>query len=122
MQVMTSMEYDDEEMADNQFPMEMPDKPKYPCGLRICLTEKEMAKLNLDPSEAFVGGIIHIFALARITSVSQNETEGGECSRIEAQIESMAIESEDEENEEMDAAEDVRPSMRDRAKALYDRS
>lgn len=102
---MVSMELDDEAQVDQVLPIPMADKPKYPCGLCISLTGDELEKMNLDASSAFVGGTIHLHAMARITSVSSSDrapsewSEGGQSTRIELQIEEMAIESEDEENE-----------------------
>ena len=106
MHAMTDMELDDEDQMDACVPVDCP-KPKYPYGLRICLTESEMQKLGIEASDAFVGGIVHLHALAKITSVSCNEMETGtgesvENSRIELQICAMAVESEDEENREAD--------------------
>jgi hypothetical protein len=106
MHPMVSMEMDDEDQIDAPQPIAMPDKPRYPYGLQICLTAAEMKALDLDPSEAFVGGIVHLHALARITSVSISDnapsewSKGGAQCRIEMQIEDLCIESEDEENEE----------------------
>lgn len=103
MRTMVSMELDDEDKLDAAMPIPMPNKPDYPYGLRICLTHKEFDKLGLDPSEAVVGGIFHLHGLARITSVSASDGEGGGPScRVEAQIEDLDIESEDEENEDED--------------------
>ncbi len=102
--IMKSMELDDEEKIDAPMPIPT-EKPDYPWGLRISLTQAELDKLNLDPDDAVVGGIFHLFGMARITYVSQSEDENGSCCRIEAQIESLGVESEDEENETMDAAE-----------------
>jgi hypothetical protein len=96
---MVSMELDDESKIDAVQPYPMPDKPDYPYGLRICLTHEELAKLDLDPSDAFVGGIIHMHALARITSVSASDGDSGPSCRVELQIEDMSIESEDSEND-----------------------
>lgn len=91
---MTSMELDDEDSLDAIMPIPMPDKPKWPYGLRICLTEKELEKLDLD-ADCSVGDIIDLRAFARVTSVSSNEMEGGKCcSRVELQIEEMSVESE----------------------------
>jgi hypothetical protein len=95
---MTDMELDDDDKLDAAMPIAMPDKPDYPYGLRICLTEKEFEKLGLDPSDAFVGGMIHGHFMGRITSCSSTDGEMGQCSRVEIQIENLAIESEDEEN------------------------
>lgn len=106
MHPMVSLELDDEDQLDAVMPMPMADRPRWPFGTRMSLTDKEMGKMKLDPSEAFVGGLIHLHAMARITSVSQNDTPDGQCFRMEIQCESMCIESEDEENEEEEAAED----------------
>src|ERR1700692_4485369 len=100
MLTMTSMELDDEEKLDAVMPLPMPNKPDFPYGLRICLTEAEFEKLKLDPEEAEVGGIFHLHGLARITSVSMTDSPEGKCCRVEAQIEDLAIESEDMENAE----------------------
>lgn len=97
---MRSMEMDDDEKLDTVMPIPMTDKPEFPYGLRICLTEKEFAKLDLDPSAAEVGGIFHLHGLARVTCVTENDGPEGKTCRVEAQIEDLSIESEDEENEE----------------------
>lgn len=91
---MVSLEYDDEDSLDAIMPIPMPDKPKYPYGLRICLTEKELSKLGLE-ADCNVGDIIDLRAFARVTSVSSNEMEGGKCCcRVELQIETMSVENE----------------------------
>lgn len=97
---MISMELDDEDKLDAVMPIAMAQKPDFPYGLRICLTEKELDKLDLDHADAIVGGLVHGHFLARITSVSAEEKDSGMTCRIELQIEDLAIESEDEENEE----------------------
>lgn len=98
--MMKSMELGDEDKLDTLMPIAMPDKPDYPYGLRICLTEKEFEKLGLDHADAEVGGMCHGHFMARITSVSASEGDGGKTCRVEMQIEDLAIESEDEENDE----------------------
>jgi hypothetical protein len=106
MHPMVSMELDDEDQMDAPQPFPMDNKPRYPYGLCICLTGAEMKALDLDPGEAFVGGIVHLHALARVTSVSisdsapSNYSDGGPQCRVELQIEDMCIEGEDVENEE----------------------
>jgi hypothetical protein len=110
MNPMQSMELDDEDVLDMAcpIPIDVKDRPRFPYGLKICLTDKEMAKMGLDTSEAVVGGLIHLHAMARITSVSTNETQDGdENFRMELQIEDMCVESEDEENAEEEAQEDA---------------
>ena len=108
---MVDMAMDDEEILDATLPTPIADMPRYPWGLRICLTQDEFDKLGLDPAEATVGGIVHLHALARITSYSCDETQDGQKCRCELQIEDLAIESEDDENEEADAAPPARKSI-----------
>lgn len=98
--VMKSMELDDEDKIDFCAPIAMPCKPDFPYGLRITLTEKEFEKLNLDPTCAEVGGMIHGHFMGRITSVSADESKSGNTCRVEIQIEDLAIECEDDENKE----------------------
>ena len=97
---LTSMEYDDEDSLDACCPMPMPCKPDYPYGLRITLTDKELEKLKIDHADAFVGGTFHGHFMARVTSVSADENSDRKSCRLEAQIEDLAIESEDEESTE----------------------
>lgn len=97
--VMKSMEMDDEDQLDFCAPIPCP-KPRFPYGLRITLCEKEFEKLGIDPRDAEIGGIFHGRFMARITSVSAEENTNGNTCRVEAQIEDLAIESEDEENKE----------------------
>ena len=100
--------------------VEAPMRPRYPYGLRISLTQEELEKMKLDTADAFVGGICHLHALGKITSISNNEVENQEgeakqdC-RVEIQIVALSIESEDEENEMVEA--DPAMGMR----VLYDK-
>jgi len=105
--IMTSMEMDDDDKLDAAMPIAMPERPDYPYGLRICLTEKELEKLGLDCEEAVEGGIFHGHFLARICCVTKTDQNGDKSCRIEAQIEDLAIESEDAENEVDEANEDA---------------
>lgn len=100
LRTMVSMELDDDESMDTVMPYPMKDRPSFPYGLRICLCDAEFEKLGISPEGTQVGEIFHMFALARVTSVSMNETESGPCWRVEAQIESLALESEDDENDD----------------------
>jgi hypothetical protein len=99
MRQMTNMELDDEEKLETSAPISI-DRPDYPYGLRISLTEKEFEKLGLDHSVAEVGGTVHGHFIGRITSVNQEKREDKTCCRCEIQIEDLDIESEDEENED----------------------
>jgi hypothetical protein len=95
---MISMELDDDDKLDA--PSIANTKPDFPYGLRISLTETEFEKLGLDPTDAEVGAIFHGHFLARVTSVSSHSHGEGDCHRVEAQIEDLEIESEDEEDRE----------------------
>ncbi len=98
---MHSLELDDDDKLDAVMPIAT-DKPDFPWGTRICLTEKEFAKMGLDPALAEVGGMVHGHFMGRITSVSASDHESGSSCRVEIQMESLALESEDEENEDDD--------------------
>lgn len=111
---MVSMELDDEDKLDAAMPIAMPDRPDYPYGLCISLTDKEFKKLGLDMTEAEVGMIFHGHFMARIKSVSSNDSGDGQCCRVEAQIEDLAIESEDEENAENEAGETAEQEAKER--------
>lgn len=102
-------------------PETMPDYegPRFPYGLALCLTDKELAKLGLE-ADCECGDTVHLFCMAKVTSVSCNENEGGKCSRVELQITDMGVESEDEENEEADMDEDAGEPKK--SKRLYDAS
>ena len=76
-------------------PMDIPDVPY---GLCISLTEKELEKLDLD-DDCDVGDLVHLFAMAQVTSVSKRDTGNGSECRIELSIVSMAIEDESTEEE-----------------------
>ena len=99
LQIMHSMENEDEEKLDSPRPIACA-KPDFPYGLRITLTHKEFDKLELNWKDAVVGGLVHGHFLARITSVSSDNDGEEERGRVELQIENLAIESEDEEDED----------------------
>ena len=92
---LTSMEMDDERKLDATMPIEMPDKPDFPYGLRISLTHDDLSKLGLDPEDARVGGVFTAQIKAKITDVSHHEHEGGKSSRVEAQITHMSVDDAD---------------------------
>ncbi len=88
---LTSMEMDDERKLDSAMPIEMPEKPDFPFGLRISFTHEDLAKLGLDPEDARVGGVFTAQIKARITDVGHHEDENGKRSRVEAQITHMCV-------------------------------
>lgn len=87
--------------------------PVYPYGLCISLTEDEMGKMGMEGELPSVGDMIHLAAMAKVTSVSQNERvdEGGKktnCCRVELQITHLATESESQESAREEATEQRR--------------
>ena len=99
MRVLKSMELGDEQKLDAVHPIPMDTKPDYPYGLRICLTKAEFDKLGLDPKDAEVGGMVHLIAIARITSIMHHDSENTDAPdcRVELQIEDLDVDSPDEE-------------------------
>lgn len=73
-----------------------PDGLEYPPGCCMCLTDEVLEKLGIEDMPD-TGDTIHICLMARVTGVSDDRMG----KRIELQIEQMAVEDEDEENEEM---------------------
>lgn len=71
----------------------------YPYGLCIRLTQDELEKLDVDHSDWKIGDIFDLRSLARVTSVSENETESGKRCCVELQILMLGAESEAEEAE-----------------------
>lgn len=99
-----------------------PRVPVYPWGLSISLDEGCLAKLGIDGDMPSVGEMIHLCAMAKVTSVSENEMEsdnGGKktCRRVELQITHLATENEDDENA---AVERQIQSAKERRKRFYD--
>ena len=81
------------------------DLPKYPYGLCITIETEQLEKLGID-DDCEVGDMIHLCAMAKVTSISKREKEGGEGDvRIELQITHLASENEDEEGAETMSAE-----------------
>lgn len=77
--------------------------PQFPWGLRICLTQHEIEKLDLDPGEVSAGDFIEFSAFAKVTNCSLEDNvnsmtgEKKQTCRIELQIEKLAVEDEDKE-------------------------
>lgn len=84
-----------------------PDYPKYPYGLCIRLTHNELEKLGVDHNDWSIGDMFHLFAMAKVTSISSHESEGGDNCCVEMQITHLAGESESEENEDMEEQEET---------------
>jgi hypothetical protein len=79
-------------------PVDYP-QPRYPYGLCIVLENDELEKLGLE-ANCEVGDYMHIICMAKVKSVSKNETTKGDICRVELQIEDMELENESHEFEE----------------------
>lgn len=96
---MIDMSLDDAEKKE----MSEPSLPKYPYGLCISLCQDELEKLGLDDEELCVGDMLHLHALAKVTSTSSYESEDGSHSRVELQICYMTgVEDEEKENKSVE--------------------
>ena len=88
-----------------------PKVPVYPWGLCLRLENGSLQKLGLEGEMPGVGDMIHLIAMAKVTSVSQNEVEdsktGGKTTRccIELQIIQMGCEDEDQESAAIEDSE-----------------
>lgn len=73
--------------------------PDYPYGLCLRLSHEELEKLGLD-ADCEIGDMIHLFAMAKVTSVSMSDSErGGHYCNVELQITHLGLEDEDTEEE-----------------------
>lgn len=73
------------------------DHREYPYGLCLSLTEKELEKLDVPADEFKIGDVVDLRALAKVTSVSEHESEHGKCCRVELQVIMLGAEDEDAE-------------------------
>jgi hypothetical protein len=97
-----------------------PKVPTYPWGLCIRLEDDSLQKLGTEGELPDVGDMIHLFAMAKATSVSQHEVtdaETGEkrkCTCIELQITHLATEDEDQESAAIEDSEAKATARRSR--------
>lgn len=71
--------------------------PLYSYGLSLCFDEETLEKLNLS-DDVEVGDMLDIRALAKVTSVSKNDTGDGEKCRVEMTLTHIGV-PENESNE-----------------------
>lgn len=107
---MVDMALSPQEAMESAMPMSMANAPRYPYGLSICLCQDELEKLGIDFDSIERGDILHLHALAKVTSTSESDTQGGETKRVEMQIMFLEIESEDEEKIEVNRSSASRRS------------
>jgi hypothetical protein len=92
---LVDMEMDDEDQLDYPTPISMPERPRHPYGLMITLRRQELEKLGLE-ANCDVGDYLDIRAFATVKNVHKSDDD--EC--VTLQIEKMAVESEDDEDDE----------------------
>lgn len=85
------------------YPSPSSDVSVYPYGLCLSLDEEILDKLEID-GDCEVGDMIHLVAMARVTSCSESERETADgkkkrSCRIELQITSMGVENESTESD-----------------------
>lgn len=78
------------------------DQPSYPYGLCLSLGHEELEKLGIAQGDLGVNDMLHLHALATVTSVSSHDNiASGQSCRVELQITHIsAIESETDEDKE----------------------
>lgn len=111
---MVSMRLTDEDRKQNGYggPCDTTGGSVYPYGLCISLTQPELDKLGLSDDDVAVGDMLHIHAMAKVTSVSMSDSENfGPSCRVELQITDMVGEDEDEENDAPTSAETRRTRL-----------
>lgn len=103
---MTDMQRTDEEKSAERaemFSSPMSDMPDVPHGLCNCLTETELAKLELD-DDVEVGDYLHGRVMWKVTSVNKSDTGGGMKCRVELAIVAMSVD--ENESTEMPGDDD----------------
>lgn len=90
-----------EEERKKDMPMmaALTDQSIYPYGLCISLDDETLEKLGLD-DDCEPGDHINLSALAKVTSVSKNDTADGQRCRVELQITHLGTDEDEEEEEE----------------------
>ena len=68
-----------------------PDMPQYGYGLRICLDREALAKLGVKAASLNVGDTVTVTAQCEVCEISQNDSTRSKNSRVELQIEKMAL-------------------------------
>jgi major coat protein len=104
---LVSMAKTPEQINDEISPTPMSVKARnvdtYPYGLCIHLETDQLEALGID-GECDVGDLIHLCAMAEVTSCSERKTEGGSECRIELQITHLGLL--EHESEEYDGSEE----------------
>jgi hypothetical protein len=92
-----SMELDDDTKLD--YATIKPVSPDYPYGLKICLCEDEIGKLDL-PDDVKAGEYLFFKARACVTNAGTEKMADGVKRRVELQIEDMQVLGKDKDEYE----------------------
>lgn len=84
----------------------------YPYGLKICLCEDELKKLNLS-DDVESGDMIHLVAMGKVTNVNKSDDNGKKGVRVEITLTNMAVEDESHETDM------PKPSFKEKADKRY---
>ena len=80
-----------EEMKEDSSSYPVSNTPLYDYGLTLRLNHETLEKLDLDDDDVEVGDLLDFRAMAKVTSVSKNDTGVGERCCVELQIIYMGI-------------------------------
>lgn len=97
---LVDLELDDEDKIDTMCAPACMDLPDYPWGTKITLTHRELEKLNLDIGDCAIGDLVDMRCFGVVTSISSNRGPMGPEDRVEIQIQKMAVENEETEDED----------------------
>lgn len=104
-----SMQKDPEEMKEDAAMPDMGDQPIFPYGLAISLSQDELEKLDMD-DDCSVGDLVCFKSLAKVTSVTKNDTVDGAKTRVELQIIGIELDGCHDEDDEDDMPAKIDPS------------
>lgn len=88
---LVSMKIDPKKREEKYAESALVDRPIYPWGLSINLDEDALEKLGLEELPT-VGKPLKLLALVDVTSVSSNESKGGESRSVGLQITDLCLE------------------------------
>lgn len=80
--------------------------PAYFYGLSVSMENPELQKLEFSDEDIEVGDMVHIHAMAVVTSISKRDTEsGGPQCRVEFELRHIVAEEESDEDEQAEKPE-----------------
>lgn len=89
---LVDMTMSNERQGNHPMPFDMPERSRFPYGLRICLCDEELKKLGID-ADCDVGDYLDLRGFATVLAVHKEDGSN----RVELQIEKLSIENESNE-------------------------